>query len=252
VEYNVPLIWMLGPLHIGDPGASLTPTRRKERELLALLLVRVGTVVSSAEIIDSLWSTTPPASARANVHSYVYDLRRLLGRATGDGVLLEHVRNGYRLTVPADGCDAAVFERCASTGRQALADGETASAAQHLARALALWRGPVLDGMDRPDWLAPVAARLEETHLAAFEDHVQARLALGWLGGLTAELADATTRYPLRERLWGHLMVALYRAGRKAEALNVYAKLQDVLDHELGVRPGPVVRKLYHRIRTAS
>lgn len=245
---------MLGPLEIEDAtGRAVTPVRRKQRDLLGLLLVRAGSVVSTAEIVDCLWPVRPPASARANVHSYVYGLRALLsGTAPGSTDRPVRIRHGYLLDVAADECDAPVFERLATAGATALAGGRPHDAVDRLAPALALWRGPVLDGLDRADWLAPAVARLEERRLTAIEDHVQARLLLGRLGGLTAELSDATVRYPLRERLWGHLMVALHRSGRSAEALAAYGRLTDLLDRELGARPGPVLRRLHRGIRAEA
>jgi len=236
---------MLGPLEVEDgTGRPVTPTRRKQRELLSLLLVRAGTVVGTAEIVDCLWPGRPPASARANVHSYVWGLRHLLAadRPVRAG-------RGYLLDLAADECDAMVFERLAAAGGAALAEGRPDDAVARLGSALDLWRGPVLAGLDHADWLAPAAARLEEARLTAVEDHVQARLLLGRVRGLPAELTDATSRYPLRERLWGQLMLALHRSGRSAEALAAYGRLADLLDRELGARPGPAIRRLHRGIR---
>ncbi|WP_306212335.1 AfsR/SARP family transcriptional regulator [Actinoplanes sp. RD1] len=243
----MPRIRMLGPLQVEDAaGRPVTPVRRKQRELLSLLLVRAGAVVSTDEIVDCLWPARPPASARANVHSYVHGVRALL-----PGGLIR-VCTGYRLDVATEDCDAILFERQATLGGAALSARRPHEAALLIAPALALWRGPVLAGIDRADWLAPAAARLEEARLTALEDHVQARLLLGRLGGLAAELTDATARYPLRERLWGHLMLALHRSGRSAEALAAYGRLADLLDRELGTRPGPAIRRLHRGIRTLN
>jgi DNA-binding SARP family transcriptional activator len=245
---------MLGPLEVEDPsGRPITPARNKERELLSLMLVRAGTVVGTAEIVDCLWPGRPPASARANVHSYVWGLRHLLaGTGPGGSHRPVRVRNGYLLDLAADECDATVFERLAAAGGAALAEGRPDEAMDRLWPALALWRGPVLAGLDRADWLEPAAARLEEARLTAFEDYVQARLVLGQVRGLAAELTDATSRYPLRERLWGQLMLALQRGGRSAEALAAYGRLADLLDRELGARPGPAIRRLHRGIRAGA
>jgi len=153
------------------------------------------------------------------------------------------------LDLAADECDATVFERLAAAGGAALGEGRPDEAVDRLVPALALWRGPVLAGLDRADWLVPAAARLEEARLTAIEDHVQARLLLGQVHGLAAELTDATARYPLRERLWGQLMLALHRSGRSAEALAAYGRLADLLDRELGARPGPAIQHLHRGIR---
>ena len=245
----MPLIWMLGPLEVGDPRrACVEPLRHKQRELLTLLLIRAGSVVSAGEIIDTLWGEHPPPSARANLYNYVGDLRRVLQRVSPEaGLRPRHSGHGYRLDVRPDECDAVLFERLAIQGHQALAAKRPVQAVDHLTRALALWRGPVLDGLDG-EWLAPTVARLEEAHVGAIEDHVQARLVLGQYASLSVELTAATARYPLRERLWGQLMTALYGSGRRAEALVAYARLQDLLDRELGVRPGAAVRTLHRHI----
>jgi DNA-binding SARP family transcriptional activator len=243
----VPRIRMLGPLEVEDAaGRPVTPVRRKQRELLSLLLVRAGAVVTTDEMVDCLWPARPPVSARANVHSYVHGVRALLPGG------LTRTRTGYLLDVATEDCDASLFERQALSGDTALASGRPHEAIACLVPALALWRGPVLAGIDRADWLAPAVARLEETRLTAIEDHVQARLLLGRLSGLAAELTDATARYPLRERLWGHLMLALHRTGRSAEALAAYGRLADLLDRELGTRPGPAIRRLHHGIRALN
>ncbi|MGN9810347.1 AfsR/SARP family transcriptional regulator [Micromonospora sp. BQ11] len=250
----MPRIWVLGPLEVGGPADQrAVPVRRKQRELLALLLTRAGNVVSPGEIMDSLWGEHPPPSARANLHTYVSGLRRLLGGAAARaGARPERVRHGYRLDLCPDESDAVLFERLARQGRTALVAERPAEAVDHLTRALALWRGPVLACLDRHDWLAPTAARLEETRLASIEDHTQARLALGHYAGLTVELAAATRQYPLRERLWGQLMVALDQSGRRPEALLTYRRLHDLLGRELGVPPGPAVRTLYQQILTGG
>ncbi|MEJ3743616.1 AfsR/SARP family transcriptional regulator [Actinomycetes bacterium KLBMP 9797] len=246
----MPVIRMLGPLEIGeDPGWYTVPTRRKQRELLALLLARVGAVVSSDQIMDSLWGARPPASARANLHTYVSGLRQIMARAAPSSTARpEFVRYGYRLRLLPDECDATVFERLAGEGRAALAQRRPAVAVEQLTQALALWRGPVLEGVERHDWLTPTVARLEEGRLSALEDLVQGRIVLGQYAGLAVELVAATARHPLRERLWEQLMVTLHRTGRRTEALSAYDRLHELLHRELGAAPSATVRQLRSRI----
>jgi DNA-binding SARP family transcriptional activator len=227
----------------------VSPFRRKQRTLLALLLLRAGHVVSTDEIVDALWGERPPASALANLYSYVSGLRQLLGRAAPTGEPRPRTMpNGYQLDLQPGECDADVFECLAGEGRQALAEGRHAAAAECLARALGLWRGTVLERLERHEWLLPFIARLEEARLAAVEDQIDARLALGQHTELTTELTAMTAQCPLRERLWGQLMVALYRSGSKPQALQAYGRLRCHLDTELGVRPSPEVRHLFEAI----
>jgi DNA-binding SARP family transcriptional activator len=247
----MPIVWILGPLELGcAPGTGPVLPRLKQRLLLALLVARAGEAVSPPEIADHLWGACPPASARANIHTYASGLRRTLQLlAPGTGAGPEATRHGYRLVLPPDGCDATLFERLAAQGRYLLTQGRPGPAAREFDRALALWRGPVLHGMDHCGRIVPFAARLGETHAAALEELAQSRMLLGQYAGLAADLVDATARYPLRERLWGQLMTTLYRTGRRAEALNVFVRLSDLLDRELGIRPGPEVSRLHHLIR---
>ena len=217
--------------------------------LLALLLLRAGHIVSTDEIVDALWGDSPPASALANLYTYVSGLRQLLGRATAVGEPRPRTMpGGYQLDLRPGESDAEVFESLAAQGRRSLAEGRPDTAADHLDRALGLWRGTVLHDMDRADWLLPFAVRLEEARLAAVEDRMTARLALGHHAEVTGELAELITRHPLRERLWGQLMVALHRSGSQQQAIEAYDRLRRLLKAELGVRPGPQVRQIYEAI----
>ncbi|WP_176984846.1 AfsR/SARP family transcriptional regulator [Asanoa ishikariensis] len=223
--------------------------------LLAILLLRPNTLVTSDALIDSLWSQSqrPPASAAANLQSYVSDLRRTLHSAALPGrERIVTARGGYLLRVDQDELDSAVFERLAADGRRHHADGRPAAAADSLLRALALWRGPVLDGLVLPEAVWLEAGRMEELRIAATEEAFDARLGLGAHVELVAELRSWTARHPLRERSWGQLMLALYRCGRRAEALAAYEQSRRSLDRELAVRPGPALVELRERIEAAD
>ncbi|WP_271217897.1 AfsR/SARP family transcriptional regulator [Streptosporangium carneum] len=238
VEFRV-----LGPLEIRDAsGRILVPKRRKTRTLLAILLLRANTLVPADELLEALWEERRPASARANLQSYVSELRRLLD----ESVSLNG--NGYLLTVEESRYDAAVFEKLVTRGRQALTAARFREATGHLGDALAMWRGELLDGLPLPQWLWPDRSRLEELRLSAYEDSVTARLALGQHEDLVAGLREFTGRNPFREPAWGLLMLSLHRCGRTAEAVDAYQTACGILDDELGVPPNPELRALHERI----
>lgn len=242
---------VLGRLEVRDAtGGLIVVRRRKQRALLALLLIRPGRSIGGDEIIDALWGERPPASARANLHSYVSDLRNLLARAAPRvGPRPATTSGGYRLDLEPGECDALIFDDRAAAGRRALAAGHAGEAAERLARALGLWRGQVLEDVGPYEWLRPYAAGLAEARLSALEDQAEARLALGHHADLAVELMAAVEEHPLRERLWQHYLRALHGAGRRAEAMDAYDRLCELMDEELGVTPGPSLRELIRRIR---
>ncbi|MDQ7905369.1 tetratricopeptide repeat protein [Phytohabitans sp. ZYX-F-186] len=245
---------VLGTLEIRDrAGRLLVPLRRKQRLLLAVLLLRANTAVSTESLLDLLWPEAAPSSARANLHSYISDLRRLLqANEPADPPRLQREPDGYQLRAGPQELDAAVFDELAGQGRQALAEGHHPLAAERLAQALAQWRGPVLEDLPVPAALQPEIERLEELRMMVLEDSVQARLDLDQPALLAAELAELTARHPLRERLWAHLMLALYQAGRQGDALDAYQRVYRLLDQELAVRPGQALQRLHQRILTAD
>jgi DNA-binding SARP family transcriptional activator len=241
---------VLGPLEVrGADGRVLAIRRRKQRALLALLIVRGGRPTSADEVIWRLWGDDPPRSARANVYTYLSDLRRLLGEAVPEARLrTDRALDGYTLDVTADTCDAPLFEQLARDGRRAMADGRAADAADVLGRALGLWRGPVLEDIEPSEWLTPFADRLELARVQALEDQAEARLRLGQHRQLADELAELTERHPLRERLWQHYLVALHGAGRRTDALAAYQRMRETLRDELGTEPGPAAEDISRRI----
>ena len=174
----MPAFRMLGPFEVRDTsGVRVLIPRRKQRALLALLLSRAGTTVSIDTIIDSLWGERPPASVRANLHSYVSGLRRLLaGTAPVDLPRPTRTSNGYRMDLGPGEYDVHLFEELSAAGRRALAAGEHALAAERLTRGLGLWRGPVLDDLPVYEWALPFMSRLDEVRLGALEDQAEARL----------------------------------------------------------------------------
>jgi DNA-binding SARP family transcriptional activator len=245
---------LLGALELrGRGGECAGIPRRRSRELLGMLLARAGDTIGTDMIVDELWGASPPQSARANLHSHVHGLRAALAAAAPHcGSRLWTAPHGYRLEVAPGETDADVFTALAAAGRRALAEGRAADAAERLTRALRLWRGDVLSGMEDYDWHGPYAARLEHARLTAWEEQSEARLLLGRHDELARDLVAVTARHPLQERLWGQYMLALYRAGRRAEALLAYRNLCVGLRTELGAAPRAELRSLYCHIREAT
>ncbi|MGD0593539.1 MAG: BTAD domain-containing putative transcriptional regulator [Acidimicrobiales bacterium] len=235
---------ILGPLEVRFGGRPLELRRVKERTLLALLLLRVNQVVSLDHLASGLWEDAEAPRPPATLRVHVSRLRQALavpGESTEQVVVTSG--RGYALQVPADAVDAWRFEQLALTGRRQLAD-DPVGAAETLAGALALWRGPVLADLTLSPAVEPEVVRLEEARLGALEDRVEAELACGHHHELVGELEQLVTESPLRERLWGQRMIALYRCGRQAEALRAYEDLRVLLGEELGIRPSPALRQL--------
>lgn len=241
------LFRVLGRFEVRRPGGELVVVgRRKQRALLAVLLLRAGAVVRTADLTEALWGERPPPSARANLHSYVSALRQILDTVSeAGGARLANAAGGYRLDVAETECDAMLFAALSAEGRQALQEDRPVRAADRLGRALGLWRGPPLEDLTDLDWFGPEAARLAEARLAAMEDHTQARLTLGEHAALVPELAAAVAAHPLRERLWALYLRALHGSGARAKALTEYASLRALLRAELGVEPGHELQELH-------
>lgn len=241
---------ILGPLAgVDDDGNALTFGGRGDRALLATLLVQAGRIVPVDVLADELWGGAPPANAAGAVQSRVSRLRRALGRA---GRVVVTRAPGYLAEVGPGELDAARFEGLAAAGRDALAAGDAVLASERLAAALALWRAPALCDVAITATLAGEAARLEDARLAALEDRIDADLACGRHHALVGELEVLTRTYPVRERMWAHLMLALYRCDRHAEALQAYQRVRTGLGEDLGLEPGPGLVRLERAIVAAS
>jgi predicted ATPase/DNA-binding SARP family transcriptional activator len=239
VEFRI-----LGPLEVVRDGRALDLGGAKQRSVLAVLLVDARRAVSAEKLADAVWDGAPPPAAATTLRSYLSNLRKALGVAD---VLVTRDR-GYVLDVPKGAIDAEVFEDLAGRGRKALLDGDAAIAAKLIDEALGLWRGDALDDFAYASFAHVEAARLEDLRVGAFEDLMEARLALGEHTELTAQLESLTTRHPLRERLWRSRMLALARAGRSGEALEVYESARRHLADELGIDPSPELRRLHESI----
>ena len=238
---------ILGPLEVSAGGRLLPLPGARLRAVLAMLLVRAGQVVAAERLTEELWPGRPADRAAASLQVRVSQLRKTL-RLAGEPDRLVTQSPGYLLRVEPGELDAARFGQLAGAGRGALAAGDAELAAQRLDQALSLWRGPVLADLADLPFARAEAARLDEERAAALETRAEARLACGKHAELVAELEMLTAAYPLRERLWAQRMLALYRAGRQADALRAYRDLRAILVSELGIEPGPELRELEGRI----
>ena len=239
---------ILGPLEVTADGQSLDLGGARTRAVLAMLLVYANQVVSTDRLAEELWPGQPAGKAGASLQVRLSELRKAF-RSAGAAERLVTRPPGYLLRVAPGELDAARFAALAGQAEAALAAGQPDAAAQHLDEALSLWHGDPLAGLDTAPFARAEAARLTEARLAALESRAGAALASGQHGGdLIAELETLTAAYPLRERLWGQLMLAMYRAGRQADALRAYREVRAVLVGELGIEPGPDLRELHSRI----
>jgi predicted ATPase/DNA-binding SARP family transcriptional activator len=237
---------ILGPLAVEDARRPVTIAGRKQRAVLALLLLRANTIVSRDQLVDALWGDEPPDTARNTVQVFVADLRRALRAVDLDPIVTR--APGYSISVEPGELDLDVFERLAAEGRAALADGDAPAASAKLHAALELWRGDALAEFEHEPFAVAEIRRLEELWLAAVEDRLDADLGTVRGGELVGELTALTAAHPLRERLHRHLMVALFRAGRQADALDAYWTARRTLVDELGIQPGAELQRLQQAI----
>jgi predicted ATPase/DNA-binding SARP family transcriptional activator len=229
---------LLGRLTVVDDGRDLTPPRHKQRALLALLLLREGELVSADEAVDAIWGERPPPAARNAVQGHVSMLRKRLGRDR-----IETRDLGYLLRLEEDELDLHQFERLVTDARGRPPQEQAAL----LGRALGLFRGAPLEEFRYDAFAAAEANRIDELRLLTLEQRTEAELALGRHEEVVPELERLVVEEPLRERLWGQLMLALYRSGRQADALAAYRRGRKRLG-ELGLEPGPALHRLERQI----
>jgi DNA-binding SARP family transcriptional activator len=234
---------MLGPVEAVVEGELVALPAGKPRALLAALLLNRNRVVPVSELVDDLWSEEPPDTATKALQVYVSQLRKAIG---ADRLVTKPP--GYSVRVDDSELDLDVFERLVLEGRERLAAGDAEAAAERLGEALELWRGPPLAEFRAEPFARDAGARLEESHLATVEDRVEAQLALGRHDRLIPELEEFVRRHPFRERPRGQLMLALYRSGRQADALDLYRRTRETLVEELGIEPGPALQQLEQAI----
>jgi DNA-binding SARP family transcriptional activator len=232
---------ILGPLEAFDGERALSLGGARQRAVLALLLLRRNEAVTRDVIVDQLWGESPPATAAKVLQNCISALRKELPNG---GEALRTVGAAYALAVRPDELDRDRFEQALAKGRAALAAGENEQAAEQLRAALALWRGGPLCDFAYERFAQEEIVRLEELHVEAVEDRVEADLACGRAEELVAELEALVSRHPVRERLRRQLMLALYRSGRQAEALAAYRDARQTLLGELGIEPTRALQEL--------
>ncbi len=241
VEYRI-----LGSLEVRVDARPLRLSGHKQRAVLALLVLHPNEPVSADRLVDALWGEEPPANAANALQARVSQLRKALGPPARRW--LETTPSGYVLRLEPGQLDAERFERARGAGSQALARGDLDAAARLLREGLALWRGGALADFAYDAFAQPEIARLEELRLAAIEDRVEADLCLGAHVEAIGELEALVREHPLRERLRGQLMVALYRSGRQADALSAYQDARSALVDGLGIEPSPPLRRLQRAV----
>jgi predicted ATPase/DNA-binding SARP family transcriptional activator len=230
-------IRLLGPFEVVAGGRLAEVSGSKRHGLLALLALRRGRVVGVDELIDALWGEQLPAAPRNALQHHVARLRGALGQDT-----IVASNDGYALTDAS--VDAPRFEELLAEARVALREGDPGDAAESIALALGLWRGPALQGLTDTTWFSGEARRLEALRVDALEEQFEAALALGEHREIVSALHAAVEENPFRERLWGQLMLALYRSGRQADALDAFQDARRALSEALGLDPGPDLQRL--------
>jgi DNA-binding SARP family transcriptional activator len=242
---------ILGPLEVVAETGALRLGGPKRRGVLAILLLHANRVVPIDRLADDLYGDATPASAVTQLQGHVSQLRKLLDPdrpAGAPGSLLETREPGYLIRVAPEQIDLQRFERRTEDALRALARGDAADAATVLRGALDLWRGPALADLADEPFAQPAIARLEELRLIALEHRIEAELALGRHLELVGELEALVREYPFRERLLGHLMLALYRSGRQTDALAAYRDARRMLVESFGVEPTPTLQELERAI----
>lgn len=229
VEFRI-----LGPLEAVVDGQPVTLGGAKQRAVLAALLFEAGRVVPSERLIDALWSGSPPATANASLLNFISQLRKALGPET-----IETRPPGYRVQLKTDQLDLARMRRLIDEARASDPSGR----ARLLGEALKLWRGEPLAELAYESFAEPEIARLNEMYLALIEEWAEAELAIGHHADLVGQLEELVQKHPLRERLRAQLMLALYRSGRQADALQSYRSGRELLVEQLGVEPSPLLRQ---------
>jgi DNA-binding SARP family transcriptional activator len=242
-------VTLLGPINAVGNGSMLYLGTARQREVLAVLAMRAGTVTSVAQIVDAVWPAQRPNSVENMVHTYVGRLRRALnaGRANVAATVLRSTRPGYVLDIPPDSVDINIYESDVRLARLARTRGDLHTALRLFRQAQHLWRGPALQ-----EAVGPMAeaerVRLEELRQDVAEEQAGVRLLLGDDENLVSELRRMLVEQPLRERLWELLLITLGQTSRRAEALTAYQSARVTLADRLGVEPGQHLQHLHQRL----
>ncbi|HEY8472880.1 MAG TPA: BTAD domain-containing putative transcriptional regulator [Natronosporangium sp.] len=240
---------ILGTIEVWRAGELVPIAAARQRDVLVSLLLQANRVVAVDRLIALVWGDQPPPTALNTLHTLIRRLRRQLAGSPAEAQQILQTRPpGYRLVVAPDRLDLSQFERLRQAGREALAGGDPQRAAQLLTEAVTLWRGPALADVTA-HWLRQVEQpRLQELYLQAVEERIEAELACGRHAEVLPQLRQLIAEQPMRERPYGHLMLALYRSGRQAEALVTYRQLRTVIAEELGIEPDPALQQLHQAV----
>jgi DNA-binding SARP family transcriptional activator len=227
------------------------PRGPKVRQLLSMMVMQPGSVVSHGLMVDELWGKNPPKTALSTVRTHVYHLRKILSRAIDDratATLVDTWSAGYVLRAVPEQVDAEVFLRLARQGETLLRAGETEEASRALSRALELCGGGVLTDVPCGPVLTQHVQHLQEMYMRVLQQRIEADMRLGRHGGLAAELRRLVVRHPLNEWLHGQLINALYLSGRRGDALHAYQELRGILQEELGLDPSRAIQQMQQDI----
>jgi DNA-binding SARP family transcriptional activator len=240
---------ILGPLLMTAAGAPMGLGTPKQRAVLAVLLINRNRAVAVDSLVDAAWDESPAPAVRASIHSYVSNLRRILGSAEVDPhAVLASAPPGYRLNVGDSDCDLDRFVAKKTAGIHAAAAGQFEQASSRLSEALAEWRGPVLDDLHDFAFVEVFAAALMEDNVSAHIARAEAEIACGRGYAVIGELEGLVAKHRYHEPLWAQLITAYYVAERQSEALEAYRRVKKVLAEDLGIDPGPAVESLHMRI----
>jgi len=257
-------ISVLGPLEAHVDGRSFTPSAAKPRQILALLALQVGQVVTVPALIEELWGMNPPRSALTTLQTYIMQLRRRIETALANTApapatatasakdMLVTRYGGYMLDIEPDDVDACRYERMVAGGTRAMEEGDCERASRLLRSGLEMWHGQALVDVQIGSRLGLEVTRLEESRMSVLETRIDADLRLGRHSTLLGELSVLAARYPTHENLCALYMIALYRSGRQWRALEIFKHLRETLVDELGVEPSARLQHLRRAILSAD
>jgi SARP family transcriptional regulator, regulator of embCAB operon len=239
---------VLGPLQMSIGSALVPLGTPKQRAVLAVLIVNANRPVDIDVLIGAAWNQRPPAGARATLHAYISNLRRLMSSAGIDRALLASAPPGYRLAIGQDQYDLGRFRAQKDAGLHAAAAAEFEQASRQMAEALAQWRGPFLEDLRDFQFVETLATAFDEEKVVAHTAHVEAEIACGRPHAVVMELETLIAEHPYREPLWAQLITAYYLADRQSDALDAYLRLKTRLAEDLGIDPGAKLRELYEQV----
>ncbi|MEV0092392.1 AfsR/SARP family transcriptional regulator [Streptomyces sp. NPDC050738] len=254
-------ISVLGPFRAVQSGVPVHLTAVKPRKVFALLAVQADRVVSVESLVEEVWGERPPRSVQTTLQTYILQIRHLIAdalRAADSGLplgaksVLVTEPGGYRLDTFGGVNDVLEYDALASAGHRALEAGDWPGASDYLGRALSMWRGNALSDVQCGMLLEVEATRLDESRMSVLHGRIEADLRLGRHHELLGELHGLATRHPLHEGMHEQLMLALYRAGRRSDALTAYRRLRSALNQSLGLDPSPVIERLHRAVLDSS